>query len=212
MGCVRRMTVAGKEARRNRRRKRGRRKRLGVLARAKKCEQREWGGKDWSRETKESYTENISLLEKFSMPLSASIVIYARDEGGYNTGFRLRRSSSSSPLSPSSCDPSGDGPRDRLQRDHKGSPESAVHTKQKRRAPLFDFPRQDARSLLATWLGLRNLAPHLSAIIQFPGGPSSREDEDDDDDGESDVVSFHHSAAPAKIVIRAGSDECTRSY
>lgn len=29
------------------------------------------------------YTENISLLEKFSTPLSASIVIYARDEGGY---------------------------------------------------------------------------------------------------------------------------------
>lgn len=42
------------------------------------------------RETKESYTENISLLEKFSTPLSASIVIYARDEGGYNMGFRLR--------------------------------------------------------------------------------------------------------------------------
>jgi len=35
----------------------------------------------------ENYTENISLLEKFSTPLSASIVIYARDEGGYITGF-----------------------------------------------------------------------------------------------------------------------------
>jgi len=43
------------------------------------------------RKMKESYTENISLLEKFSMPLSASIVIYARDEGRYNTDFRLRR-------------------------------------------------------------------------------------------------------------------------
>lgn len=31
----------------------------------------------------EDYTKNISLLEKFSTPLSASIVIYARDEGGY---------------------------------------------------------------------------------------------------------------------------------
>lgn len=35
------------------------------------------------RGTLEDYTENISLLENFSTPLSASIVIYARDEGGY---------------------------------------------------------------------------------------------------------------------------------
>lgn len=34
------------------------------------------------------YSENISLLEKFSTPLSASIVIYARDEGGYGALYR----------------------------------------------------------------------------------------------------------------------------
>jgi len=58
------------------------------------------------------------------------------------------------------------------------------------------------RSLLG-WI--RNLAPHLSAIIQFPRGLSSREDEDDDDDDESDAVSFHPSSTLAKIVIRAGA-------
>lgn len=54
---------------------------------------------------------------------------------------------------------------------------------------------------------VRNLAPHLSAIIQFPAGLSSREDKDDDDDErrESDTVSFHPSSASAKIVIRAGA-------
>jgi len=62
---------------------------------------------------------------------------------------------------------------------------------------LFDFARQDA----ATWSGL-NLAPHLSAIIQFRGALSSREDENDDDD-----AGFFYSPffSLAKIVIRAGA-------
>lgn len=45
---------------------------------------REWGGgQRLEGERLEDHTENISLLDKFFMPLSSSIVIYARDEGGY---------------------------------------------------------------------------------------------------------------------------------
>lgn len=51
----------------------------GVLARIVERQR----GEGRVEEGTKDYTENISLLEKFSTPLSASIVIYARDEGGY---------------------------------------------------------------------------------------------------------------------------------
>ena len=70
---------------------------------AKKEEEEEKERKERERERKrknlqstvEDYTsgEGISPVENFSTPLSASIVIYARDEGGYGplyTGFETR--------------------------------------------------------------------------------------------------------------------------
>lgn len=78
-----------KRERRREEKKKKQKKRLGVLARTKEREKDSRGG---GGGMEGNYTENISLLEKFSTPLSASIVIYARDEGGYITGFRLRRS------------------------------------------------------------------------------------------------------------------------
>ena len=70
---------------------------------AKKEEEEEKERKERKRERKrknlqstvEDYTsgEGISPVENFSTPLSASIVIYARDEGGYGplyTGFETR--------------------------------------------------------------------------------------------------------------------------
>lgn len=96
-GRVKRMTgcesaeARGEKTKRERRReekKKKQKKRLEILARTK---EREKDGRGGGGGMEENYTENISLLEKFSTPLSASIVIYARDEGGYITGFRLRR-------------------------------------------------------------------------------------------------------------------------
>lgn len=45
------------------------------------------GGEEGATGGTKDYTENISLLEKFFTPLSASIVIYARDEGGYGAAI-----------------------------------------------------------------------------------------------------------------------------
>jgi len=84
----------------------------------------------------------------------------------------------------------------------KGFPEPAVHTKQNGKTAGRRTSRWNVRSTFRllrdkALLGrTRNLAPHLSAIIQFRGGLSvSHEDEDDDDA----VFSY----LPAKIVIRA---------
>lgn len=96
---------------------------------------------EWGME--ENYTENISLLEKFSTPLSASIVIYARDEGGYITGFRLRRSflprtsrgwsARSSPTRSQKDSPNRWSIPSRTVRRQDEGPRDGMH------APLFDF-------------------------------------------------------------------------
>lgn len=52
----------------------------GVLARTEETRVR---GAERGERGVDYHTKNISLLEKFSTPLSASIVIYAHDEGGY---------------------------------------------------------------------------------------------------------------------------------
>lgn len=80
----------------------------------------------------------------------------------------------------------------------KGFPEPAVHTKQNGKTAGRRTSRWNVRSTFRllrdkALLGrTRNLAPHLSAIIQFRGGLSVSHEDDA-------VFSY----LPAKIVIRA---------
>lgn len=148
----------------------------GEGKRSRRRRVRESTGKDQGRSVstgvRESgtrgYTENISLLEKFSTPLSASIVIYARDEGGYGRAIpqvldpaipwtRRRRMVRAIVLNEITKDPPC-----------TGGPYQAGRRREPREGTRSTFRLSDTGALPAR--PSRNLTPHLSTIIQFRGG------------------------------------------